>query len=228
MPHAPSPRVLLMPNSNHLTYSISNLVSLITKTKLGLSPPPLQKSRAGFASPLPTFLATRRRVTPSLHCLRSRASAHRSSLSRHRHFTRSRLRFHQGTTESAGSSSSARHGRACQSLAPREPRPLRLYCFISLRHWLRFGTAKRKPHSLGSLRPLSAVEPPCSRHCAPLSPASTIRPEHAGAHCATGGLAAGEIAPPQLLFPSLRMTSETMGPTGRDSKRAGVHRSRDT
>jgi hypothetical protein len=26
-----------MPNSNHLTYGISNLVSLITKTKLGLS-----------------------------------------------------------------------------------------------------------------------------------------------------------------------------------------------
>jgi hypothetical protein len=29
--------VLLMPNSNHLSYGISNLVSLITKTKLGLS-----------------------------------------------------------------------------------------------------------------------------------------------------------------------------------------------
>jgi hypothetical protein len=28
--------VLLMPNSKHLTYDISNLVSLITKTKLGL------------------------------------------------------------------------------------------------------------------------------------------------------------------------------------------------
>jgi hypothetical protein len=37
MPHAPSSRVLLMPNSNHLTYGISNLVSLITKTKLELS-----------------------------------------------------------------------------------------------------------------------------------------------------------------------------------------------
>jgi hypothetical protein len=30
--------VLLMPNSKHLTHGISNLVSLITKTKLGLSP----------------------------------------------------------------------------------------------------------------------------------------------------------------------------------------------
>jgi hypothetical protein len=29
--------VLLMPNSKHLTHDISNLVSLITKTKLGLS-----------------------------------------------------------------------------------------------------------------------------------------------------------------------------------------------
>jgi hypothetical protein len=29
--------VLLMPNLNHLTHGISNLVSLITKTKLGLS-----------------------------------------------------------------------------------------------------------------------------------------------------------------------------------------------
>jgi hypothetical protein len=29
--------VLLMPNLKHLTYGISNLVSLITKTKLGLS-----------------------------------------------------------------------------------------------------------------------------------------------------------------------------------------------
>jgi hypothetical protein len=28
---------LLMPNSKHLTHGISNLVSLITKTKLGLS-----------------------------------------------------------------------------------------------------------------------------------------------------------------------------------------------
>jgi hypothetical protein len=34
--------VLLMPNSKHLTHGISNLVSLITKTKLRLSPwPPL-------------------------------------------------------------------------------------------------------------------------------------------------------------------------------------------
>jgi hypothetical protein len=31
-----------MPNSNHLTYDISNLVSLITKTKLGLSKPKFQ------------------------------------------------------------------------------------------------------------------------------------------------------------------------------------------
>jgi hypothetical protein len=37
MPHAPSSRVLLVPNSKHLTHGISNLVSLITKTKLGLS-----------------------------------------------------------------------------------------------------------------------------------------------------------------------------------------------
>jgi hypothetical protein len=37
MPFAPSSRVLLMPNSKHLTHGISNLVSLITKTKLGLS-----------------------------------------------------------------------------------------------------------------------------------------------------------------------------------------------
>jgi hypothetical protein len=37
MPHAPSSRVLLMPNLKHLTYGISNLVSLITKTKLRLS-----------------------------------------------------------------------------------------------------------------------------------------------------------------------------------------------
>jgi hypothetical protein len=177
-----------------------------------------------------------------LHRLRSRASTHCSSLSRPRHCTRSRLRFRQGIAESAGSSSSARHGRARWSSAPREPWPPHLYCFLSLCHWLRFGTAKRKPRSLGSLRPLSAAEPPCSRHCAPLSPVSTIRhsiapsscrlgaarrPEHAGAHSATGGLAAGEIAPPQLLFPSLRMTSGTTGPTGKDSKRARVHRSVD-
>jgi hypothetical protein len=38
MPHAPSSHVLLMPNLNHLTHGISNLVSLIIKTKLGLSP----------------------------------------------------------------------------------------------------------------------------------------------------------------------------------------------
>jgi hypothetical protein len=37
MPHAPSSCVLLVPNSKHLTHGISNLVSLITKTKLGLS-----------------------------------------------------------------------------------------------------------------------------------------------------------------------------------------------
>jgi hypothetical protein len=37
MPHTPSSHVLLMPNSIHLTQGISNLVSLITKTKLGLS-----------------------------------------------------------------------------------------------------------------------------------------------------------------------------------------------
>jgi hypothetical protein len=37
LPHTPSSHVLLMPNSIHLTHVISNLVSLITKTKLGLS-----------------------------------------------------------------------------------------------------------------------------------------------------------------------------------------------
>jgi hypothetical protein len=39
MPQAPSSHVLLMPNLNHLTHDISNLVSLITKTKLRLSAP---------------------------------------------------------------------------------------------------------------------------------------------------------------------------------------------
>jgi hypothetical protein len=38
LPHTPSSHVLLVPNSKHLTHGISNLVSLITKTKLGLSP----------------------------------------------------------------------------------------------------------------------------------------------------------------------------------------------
>jgi hypothetical protein len=33
-----------MPNSKHLTHGISNLVSLITKTKFGLSVPQAQKS----------------------------------------------------------------------------------------------------------------------------------------------------------------------------------------
>jgi hypothetical protein len=37
LPHTPSSHVLLMPNSKHLTHGISDLVSLITKTKLGLS-----------------------------------------------------------------------------------------------------------------------------------------------------------------------------------------------
>jgi hypothetical protein len=37
LPHTPSSHVLLMPNSKHLTRGISNLMSLITKTKLGLS-----------------------------------------------------------------------------------------------------------------------------------------------------------------------------------------------
>jgi hypothetical protein len=37
LPHTPSSHVLLMSNSKHLTHGISNLVSLITKTKLGLS-----------------------------------------------------------------------------------------------------------------------------------------------------------------------------------------------
>jgi hypothetical protein len=37
LPHTPSSHVLLMSNSKHLTHDISNLVSLITKTKLGLS-----------------------------------------------------------------------------------------------------------------------------------------------------------------------------------------------
>jgi hypothetical protein len=37
MPHAPSSHVLFMPNLNHLIHGINNLVSLITKTKLGLS-----------------------------------------------------------------------------------------------------------------------------------------------------------------------------------------------
>jgi hypothetical protein len=41
LPHTPSSHVLLMPNSKHLTHGISNLVSLITKTKLGLSSSPL-------------------------------------------------------------------------------------------------------------------------------------------------------------------------------------------
>jgi hypothetical protein len=36
-PPIPSSHVLLIPNSKHLTHGISNLVSLITKTKLGLS-----------------------------------------------------------------------------------------------------------------------------------------------------------------------------------------------
>jgi hypothetical protein len=36
LPHTPSSHVLLMPNSNHLTHDISNLMSLITKTKLEL------------------------------------------------------------------------------------------------------------------------------------------------------------------------------------------------
>jgi hypothetical protein len=34
LPRTPSSHVLLMPNSKHLTHDISNLVSLITKTKL--------------------------------------------------------------------------------------------------------------------------------------------------------------------------------------------------
>jgi hypothetical protein len=38
LPHTPSSHVLLMSNLKHLTHGISNLVSLITKTKLGLSP----------------------------------------------------------------------------------------------------------------------------------------------------------------------------------------------
>jgi hypothetical protein len=37
LPRTPSSHVLLMPNSKYLTHGISNLVSLITKTKLGLS-----------------------------------------------------------------------------------------------------------------------------------------------------------------------------------------------
>jgi hypothetical protein len=37
LPHTPSLHMLLMLNSKHLTHDISNLVSLITKTKLGLS-----------------------------------------------------------------------------------------------------------------------------------------------------------------------------------------------
>jgi hypothetical protein len=39
LPYTPSSHVLLMPNSKHLTHGISNLVSLITKTKLGLLAP---------------------------------------------------------------------------------------------------------------------------------------------------------------------------------------------
>jgi hypothetical protein len=38
--------MLLMPNSKHLTHSISNLVSLITKTKLGLSEPKSNKHKS--------------------------------------------------------------------------------------------------------------------------------------------------------------------------------------
>jgi hypothetical protein len=34
-----------MPNSKHLTHDISNLVSLITKTKFGLSPSPPRKEQ---------------------------------------------------------------------------------------------------------------------------------------------------------------------------------------
>jgi hypothetical protein len=37
LPRTPSSHVLLMPSLKHLTHGISNLVSLITKTKLGLS-----------------------------------------------------------------------------------------------------------------------------------------------------------------------------------------------
>jgi hypothetical protein len=52
-------------------------------------------------------------------------------------------------------------------------------------------------------------------------------PEHGGPHRATGGLVADEIAPPQLLPPSLRMASGTTRPTDSDSEWAGVHRSGD-
>jgi transposase InsO family protein len=37
-----------MPGSKHLTHGISNLVSLITKTKLGLSLGPFPKARGGY------------------------------------------------------------------------------------------------------------------------------------------------------------------------------------
>jgi hypothetical protein len=43
--------VLLMPNSKHLTYSINNLVSLITKTKLGLSEKERTKASALLLQP---------------------------------------------------------------------------------------------------------------------------------------------------------------------------------
>jgi hypothetical protein len=49
LPHTPSSHVLLMPNSNHLTHDISNLVLLITKTKLGLSSTKLRE-RESFLS----------------------------------------------------------------------------------------------------------------------------------------------------------------------------------
>jgi hypothetical protein len=54
MPHASSSHVLLMPNSFHLTHGISNLVSLITKTKLGLSQIYEWVETKGQAHPTPT------------------------------------------------------------------------------------------------------------------------------------------------------------------------------
>jgi hypothetical protein len=62
LPHTPSSHVLLMPNSKHLTHGISNLVSLITKTKLGLSDfhsdsirPPTQQEHSNRHSDTTTY-----------------------------------------------------------------------------------------------------------------------------------------------------------------------------
>jgi hypothetical protein len=58
LPHTPSSHVLLMPNSKHLTRGISNLVSLITKTKLGLSSSPTYLLTKALNATTPTNVAT--------------------------------------------------------------------------------------------------------------------------------------------------------------------------